>query len=124
MSEIKFDYGIQSHLPAQPESPAALGPKFLDTVDALSRIDPETFHKLDDTGYPRRRVAHRGGERSGVAAAIEKTETYSLEAARSRIVAIVENNVTRDDLREPEPYWGYSLIAYTRADDCRNYDSS
>ena len=61
MSEIKFDYGIQSHLPAQPESPAALGPKFLDTVDALSRIDPETFHKLDDTGYPRRRVAHRGG---------------------------------------------------------------
>jgi hypothetical protein len=113
MSEIKFDYGIQSHLPAQPESPASLGPKFLDTVDALSRIDPEIFTNWMIPVIPDAEWLIEEVERSGVAAAIEKTETYSLEAARSRIVAIVENNVTRDDFREPEPYWGYSLIAHT-----------
>jgi hypothetical protein len=51
-------------------------------------------------------------ERSGVPAAIEKTETYSLEAARPRIAAIVEKNVARDDLREPDPTYGYSLVAH------------
>lgn len=50
-------------------------------------------------------------ERSGIAAAIEKTETYSLEAARPRIAAIVDKNVSRDDLREPDPTYGYSLVA-------------
>jgi hypothetical protein len=42
MSEI-IDYGIRSSLPAEPESPASLGPNFLDTLDALSRIDPDIF---------------------------------------------------------------------------------
>jgi hypothetical protein len=50
-------------------------------------------------------------ERSGVAAAIAKTETYSLEAARPRIAMIVEKNVTRDDLRQPALTYGYSLVA-------------
>ena len=51
-------------------------------------------------------------ERSGVAAPIEKTETYSLQAARPRIAAIVEKNVGRDDLREPALSYGYSLVAH------------
>jgi len=50
-------------------------------------------------------------ERSGIAAAIEKTETYSLQAARSRIATIVEKNVSRADLRQPSLTYGYSLVA-------------
>jgi hypothetical protein len=113
MSEIKFDYGIRSNLPARPESPAALGPRFLDTLDALSRIDPEIFTNWKILVRPDINKVLEDAERIGTAAAVEKIEIYSPEEARSRIVAIVENNVTRDDFREPEPYWGYSLIAYT-----------
>jgi hypothetical protein len=80
--EIKFDYGIQSNLPAQPESPAALGPKFLDTLDALSRIDPEIFTNWTIPVIPGAEWLIDQVERFGVAAAIKKTETYSLEAAR------------------------------------------
>jgi hypothetical protein len=113
MSEIKFDYGIESDLPARPESPAALGPKFLDTLDALSRIGPVIFTNWKVLVLPDIDKLLEEAERIGTAAAVEKIEIYSPEEARSRIVAIVENNVARDDLREPEPYWGYSLIAYT-----------
>lgn len=113
MSEIKFTYGIQSKLPAQPESPAALGSKFLDTLDALSRIDPDIFTNWTILELPDMDAILLEVERSGAAAAVEKIVTFPLEAARSRIAAIVENNVTRDDLREPEPTYGYSLIAYT-----------
>jgi hypothetical protein len=111
MSEIKFEYGIRSNLPAQPESPAALGPKFLDTLDALSRIDPDSFTNWRIPVIPDLEWLMDEVERSGVAAAIEKTETFSLEAARPRIAAIVEKNVARDDLREPDPTYGYSLVA-------------
>ena len=99
MSEIKFAYGIQSHLPAQPESPAALGPRFLDTLDALSRIDPEIFTNWAIPVIPDAEWLIDQVERFGVAAAIEKTDTYSFEAARQRIALIVEKNVARDDFR-------------------------
>jgi hypothetical protein len=112
MSEIKFDYGIQSNLPAQPESPAALGPKFLDTLDALSRIDPEIFTNWTIPVIPDAEWLIDQVERFGVAAAIKKTETYSLEAARPRVAAIVEKNVARDDFRQPDPTYGYSLVAH------------
>jgi len=36
----EYDYRIRSAFPAQPESPAAIGAKFLATLDALSRADP------------------------------------------------------------------------------------
>jgi hypothetical protein len=113
MSEIKFDYGIRSNPPARPESPAALGPKFLDTLDALSRIDRAIFTNWKLLVLPDINKILEEAERIGTAAAVEKIEIYSPEEARSRIVAIVENNVTRDDLGEPELHWGYSLIAYT-----------
>jgi hypothetical protein len=115
MSEIKFAYGIESDLPAQLESPAALGPRFLDTLDALSRIDPEIFTNWTIPVIPDAEWLIDQVERFGVAAAIEKTETYSLEAARPRIAAIVEKNVSRDDLREPDPHWGYRLVAHTNS---------
>jgi hypothetical protein len=43
MNEIKFDYSIGSSLPVHPESPASLGAKLLDTLDALIRIRPDIF---------------------------------------------------------------------------------
>jgi hypothetical protein len=113
MSEIKFRYGIGSALPAHPESPASLGPKFLDTLDTLSRIDPAIFTNWKILVLPDIDKVLEEAERIGTAAAVEKIEIYSPEEARSRIVAIVENNVTRGDLREPLPHQGYKLIAYT-----------
>jgi hypothetical protein len=110
MSEIKFDYRISSELPAHPESPAALGPKFLDTLDALCRIDSAIFTNWKILVLPDVDKVLEEAERIGTAAAVEKIEIYSPEEARSRIVAIVENNVTRGDLREPMPH---TLIAYT-----------
>jgi hypothetical protein len=112
MSEIKFDYGIQSDLPARPESPASLGARLLDTLDALTRIDPHIFTNWRIPVIPDAEWLIDEVERSGVAAAIEKTETYSLQAARPGIAAIVEKNVARDDLREPDLTYGYSLVAH------------
>ena len=43
MSEIEFYYYIRSDLPACPQSPASLGAKFVDTLDALSHLDPTIF---------------------------------------------------------------------------------
>jgi hypothetical protein len=115
MSEIKFEYEIHSDLPAHPDSPAALGAKLLDTLDALSRIDADIFTNWEIPVIADAEWLIDEVERSGVAAAIEKTETYSLEAARPRVASIVQKNVARDDLREPAPYWGYSLVAHAGA---------
>jgi hypothetical protein len=43
MSELEFEYHIRASLRPKPESPAVLGAKFLQTLDALSRIDPAIF---------------------------------------------------------------------------------
>jgi hypothetical protein len=37
MSELEFYYHIRASLPPKPETPASLGAKFLQTLDALSR---------------------------------------------------------------------------------------
>ena len=113
MSEIKFDYSIRSSPLAHPDSPATLGPKFLDTLDALSRIDRDIFTNWTILELPDVDALLLKAERSGAAAAVEKIVTFSLEAARSRIATIVENNVTRDDLRQPALTYGYSLVVYT-----------
>jgi len=84
MSEIKFDYKIRSDLPAHSQSPAALGPKFLDTLDALSRIDPAIFTNWKILVRPDIDWLLDEAERFGAAAAAEKVETYSPEAARPR----------------------------------------
>jgi hypothetical protein len=94
MNELKFDYLILSSLPSAPEHPDFLGEKFVDTLDALSRIDPTTFTNWKVMDLPR-------------------TKSYPLSAARMRIADIIENNVTRDDFGRPEEYYGYSAVAYT-----------
>jgi hypothetical protein len=102
MSKLEFRYNIRSDLPPCPEDPAALGTRFLGTVDALSRIEPKVFHDWQVMRYP---------------AAV----SLPLEAARPRITSIIENAVYRNDLRQPQPQYGYTVGAFvTNADKSRN----
>jgi hypothetical protein len=95
MSSLNFRYGIRSDLPPHPESPASIGAKLLNTLDALSRIDPTTFCNWDIMDLP-------------------AIDSLPLAAARSRIAAIIEKNVSRDDFGEPDPDWGgYRAVAST-----------
>jgi hypothetical protein len=94
MNEINFDYLIRSSLPSAPEHPDLLGEKFVDTLDALSSIDPIIFADWQVMDFP-------------------KKDSLPLAKARSCIGTIIEENVTRDDFRRPEPYYGYSAVAYT-----------
>jgi len=98
MSKLAFEYNIRSELPSRPEDPAALGTRFLNTLDALSRIDPKVFHDWEVVTYP--------------AAA-----SLSLETARPRIAAIIKKAVYRDDLRQPRPDQGYTAGALVINDD-------
>ena len=102
MNALAFGYYIRSDLPPRPENPAALGARFLNTLDALSRIDPNVFHDWQVMKYP--------------AAA-----SLPLEIARPRIASIIENAVSRDDLRQPRPEYGYTAGALViNADKSRN----
>jgi Immunity protein 52 len=94
MSEVTFGYSIRSELPFYSESPASIGAKFVETLDALSRVDPTVFTNWEVTDIP-------------------AMTSRPLAVARSRIAAIVENNVSRDELREPDPDYGYSAVAHT-----------
>lgn len=102
MSKLAFEYSIRSDLPPRPEDPAALGARFLNTLDALSRTDPNVFHDWEIISYP--------------AAA-----SLPLETARPRIASIIEKAAYRNDLREPQPQYGYSAGALViNADKSRN----
>jgi hypothetical protein len=89
-----FDYSIRSMPRVQAESGETLGAKFLHSLDALNHIDPTIFANWEVMNFP----AHA---------------SLSLAAARPRIGAIVEANVTRDDEGQPSVYYGYSCVAFT-----------
>jgi len=89
-----FDYSIRSAPPVQAESISTLGTKFLDSLDALSRVDPTIFANWEIMDFPAR-------------------ASLSLAEARPRIGALVEANVTRDDDGQPSTYYGYSCVAFT-----------
>jgi hypothetical protein len=96
-----FKYSIRS-VPGATESSNALGAKFLDSLDAISRVDPKIFANWEIMDFPAR-------------------ASISLAAARPRIDAIVEGNVTRDDDGQPSSYDGYSCVAFTdNAEKSRN----
>ena len=102
MSKVAFRYNIRSDLPPRPEDPAVLSTRFLNTLDALSRIDPNVFHDWEIMSYP--------------AAAL-----LPLETARPRIASIIEKAAYRNDLREPLPQYGYRAGALViNADKSRN----
>jgi hypothetical protein len=94
MNALTFKYAIRSELPLGPESPAAIGAKFLNMLDALHRIDPTIFTNWEIMDYPAR-------------------DSLPLAAARQRIAAIIEKNVTRNDLGEPRPNQGYTAGSFT-----------
>jgi hypothetical protein len=87
MNDISFDYSVSSALPVHPEDPAALGTKFLDTLDALTRIDPAIFADWQIL-------------------TLRKPPMLPLESARSRIAEVIGRSVYRDD-----PAIGYRLLA-------------
>jgi hypothetical protein len=91
MNDIQFDYSICSALPAHPENPAALGAKFLETIDALTRIDPTIFADWQII-------------------TLRKPPMLPLESVRSRIADVIARTVYRDD-----PGMGYNLTALTNA---------
>jgi hypothetical protein len=103
MTEPYYTYGICSICGVRTESPASLGTRFVQTLDALSRIDPlcANWEIIDARAL----------------------SSSSLAAARSRITAIVENNVARneDNFNKPIPRYGYHASARTNMDrDPRN----
>jgi Immunity protein 52 len=102
MSKLAFRYNIRSDLPSRPEDPAALGGRFLSTVDALSRIDPNVFHDWQIMKY-------------------RAAASLPLETARARMTSIIEKAVYRNDLRQPQPQYGYTAGALViNADKSRN----
>jgi hypothetical protein len=92
VKQISFDYSIRSGLPINSESPGSIGAKFVETLDALSRVDPTIFTNWEVMDLP-------------------AIASLSLTAARPRITEIIVNNVSRDDFREPNPDYGYSAVA-------------
>jgi len=103
MTEPYYTYGICSICGVRRESPASLGTRFVGTLDALTRIDPLCANwEIIDT---------------------HALSSSSLAAARSRIAAIIENNVARneDNFNKAIPRYGYHAFARTNMDrDARN----
>jgi Immunity protein 52 len=97
MSRSTFDYSIYLPLPVGPVTPDWLGPKFLATLDALTRINPELF------------VGWQVGD-------LPRMKGIPLAAARPRIAEIIGRNVGRDDSGRAEPDYGYSAVALTSSD--------
>ncbi len=95
MMQDLFQYTIRASLPQHTEGPALLGARFLDTLDALSRIDPAIFDDWQIMDLP-------------------AVESFALEEARPRIAAIIGNNVKRDDDDEPDPHRGYTACVHGR----------
>lgn len=94
MNELKFKYGIRSAWRDRPDNPASIGGKFVDTLDALTGIDPTIFANWSLTE-------------------LRAMKSIDLDEARSRIGDLIEKNVTLDDYREPIPEYGYSAVAHS-----------
>jgi hypothetical protein len=93
MNAQRFTYSIWLVRPQRRETPAVIGQKFLDTLDALSAADPlfTPWRVLD----------------------IPAMAALPRATAQPRIAAIGENNVVRDDYGQPEPAFGYRPIGVT-----------
>jgi hypothetical protein len=98
-----YVYAIRSKWHGRVETPAAIGAKFVDMLDALSGIDP-IFRDWTISDFP--------NPSSGDAITdILNAKMIPLCAARVRIAELIENNVVLDDAREPSPDDGYTGIA-------------
>jgi Immunity protein 52 len=94
MDEFPFAYSIRASRTVHLEGPSAIGERLVRTLDSLSQSNPSIFVNWEITD----RLAK---------------SFVPLEAARSRIGTIVEDNVARDDWDKPAPFYGYSIMAHT-----------
>jgi hypothetical protein len=100
-----YVYYIRFQWHGRVETPAAIGAKFLNTLDALSRIDPIFSNWL---------VAEFPNPSSGdVETDPLNIRAIPLASARARIAEIVENYVVRNDAYEPDSDEGYHAHAAT-----------
>jgi len=98
MNAVPFTFFIRTH-PAWIEgSPHSIGDRFVRTLDALSESEPSIFTNWEITDRPTK-------------------SSVPLATARARIGTMVENNVARGELDEPDPDNGYHVWAFTRVDD-------
>ena len=83
MNAQRFTYSIWLVRPQRRETPAVIGQKFLDTLDALSAADPlfTPWRVLDKPAMA----------------------ALPLATARPRIAAIVENNAFATTMANPSP---------------------
>jgi hypothetical protein len=91
MKELFYSYFIRSGWEGRVESPAAIGRKFVQTLDALSGIDPILANWK-------------------IARAFDLS-LYPLAEARSHIASLIEDWVSRNDFKEPSPDYGYHAKA-------------
>lgn len=100
-----YEYFIRSTWPGRAETPAAIGAKFLETLDALSRIDP-IFRDWKIADHPKLKSGDLMTDNQNIRAT-------PLASARPRIAEIIENYVVRDDFNQREPNSGYHAFAAT-----------
>jgi hypothetical protein len=86
------EFSIHCDRERPPESPAEIAEKFLQTLDALSAINPH-FRSWYIMDYV-------------------KMSGHSLERVRDNFTDIVENGVSRDGDGTPEPIYGYKVTAF------------
>jgi len=105
MMPINYSYYVRGKFsgPAD-EKPLVTGTKFLKTLDRLSGIDPllEGWQLLGCWEITQ-----------------ENLSWVPLAVARERIAKIIERGVAYDDFNEPEPRYGYSVVATIRPRDPR-----
>jgi hypothetical protein len=87
MKELFYDYHVRSGWKGCVETPAALGAKFVKTLDALSRVDPMLANWELGAAFD--------------------SPTVPLDEARLNIVGLIEDCVSRDDYNEPDTNYGY-----------------
>jgi hypothetical protein len=99
MTTINYRYFVRGQWvgPAD-EKPAVIGEKFLQTLDALSGIDP-LFKGWQFTGVWQIPEEHR-------------LAYVPLAAGRKRIAEIVESGVYMDDFNQPCPEYGHFVAAW------------
>jgi hypothetical protein len=98
-----YTYSLRSKWPRRMDTPATIGVKFANMLDALRGIDP-LFGDwiLLDPPNPS----------SGDAMTdYLNIKLVPLDVARPRITQIIENNVSLDDARDPDPDGGYAGLA-------------
>jgi hypothetical protein len=98
MTPTNYEYAVRGSWdgPAD-EEPAVTGAKFLQTLDALSGIDPLL---TDWQVYRNLKIAEDGQPRQ-----------VPLATVRGRIAEIVKKGIVHDDFGEPTPGYGYNVRA-------------